>query len=268
MTRNAFKDVQKRRDRRGIEIDKVGVKDIRYPIKVLDRALGTQNTVANVNMYVTLPHQFKGAHMSRFIEVLNLYRDDINTSRLPQILADIKKRLNAGTAHIEVTFPFFIKKAAPVSGEEGLMEYQCKVHAVAAKKNTVVVEVSAPVTTLCPCSKEISRAGAHNQRCVVTVAVTFKKFVWIEDLISIIENSASCEIYSLLKREDEAHVTERAYRRPMFVEDVVRDVATALMALPDVTWFSVSAEAQESIHNHNAYAYVEKEKVRGARPRM
>jgi GTP cyclohydrolase I len=261
-----IKDVQKRRDRRGIEIDKVGVRDIRYPIMVMDRENGSQHTIASVNMYVTLPHHFKGTHMSRFIEVLNVYRNEINIRSFPAILTEMKRRLDAKAAHIEFQFPYFIKKPAPVSGEEGLMEYVCRVHGMAAEKVKIVVEASAPITTLCPCSKEISRQGAHNQRGLVSVAVTFREFIWIEDLIAIIERAASSEIYSLLKREDERYVTEKAYRRPRFVEDVVREVAAELMAEDSITWFSISAESQESIHNHNAYAYLEREKVKGAKP--
>lgn len=262
-----IKDVQKRRDRRGIEIDMVGVRDIRYPIVVLDKANGVQHTIAKVNMYVNLPHQFKGTHMSRFIEVLNLYRNEINIRSFPRILAEMKRRLDAKSAHIEFTFPYFIRKAAPVSGAPGLMEYGCKVHGYAGRDVRLVAEVRAPITTLCPCSKEISRKGAHNQRGSVTVAVAFNSLIWFEDLIRMIEQAGSCEIYSLLKREDEKYVTERAYRHPKFVEDVVREVAGKLLADPKITWFSVSAESQESIHNHNAYAFLEREKVKGARPR-
>jgi len=261
-----YKDVQKRRDRRGIEIDKVGIKDIRYPIRVLDRVNGSQQTIASVNMYVSLPHRFKGTHMSRFIEVLNIYRNEITTKNIPKILEEMKKRLNASAAHIEFSFPFFAGKSAPVSGEKGLMEYQCKVHGMLSDKVKIVVEVSTPVTLLCPCSKEISRFGAHNQRCIVTAAVTFSEFLWIEDLIAILEKSGSSETYSLLKREDERYVTEKAYLKPKFVEDVVRDIAISLMAEKNVTWFSISAESQESIHNHNAYAFLEREKVEGASP--
>jgi GTP cyclohydrolase I len=204
--------------------------------------------------------------MSRFVEVLNLYRNEFSIRNVAKILAEMKARLDAGSAHIEFTFPYFIKKAAPVSGLEALMEYGCRVHAMASTGVETVLEVSAPITTLCPCSKEISRAGAHNQRGTATVAVTFKNFVWIEDMVAVMEGSASCETYALLKREDEAFVTERAYDNPKFVEDVVRDMATKLMKNPDITWFSASAEAQESIHNHNAYAQVEREKTEGARP--
>jgi GTP cyclohydrolase I len=204
--------------------------------------------------------------MSRFIELLNLYHNEINIRNFSKILTEMKRRLDATAAHIEFTFPYFISKSAPISGEKGLMEYQCKVHGMAADKVRLVVEASAPITTLCPCSKEISRFGAHNQRGHVSAAVTFREFIWIEDLIRIIEESGSSQIYSLLKREDERYVTEHAYRRPRFVEDVVRDVAKALLAEPAITWFSISAESQESIHNHNAYAHLEREKVPGARP--
>lgn len=254
--------MQNASDPRRIDIDKVGVKGIRYPIIVLDRQKGTQNTVANINMFVNLPHQFKGTHMSRFIEILNEYRREINIRNFPNILIEMKRRLDAASAHLEVEFPYFIKKKAPISGAEGLMEYVCKIHGVASPttKIDLGVEVRVPITTLCPCSKEISDGGAHNQRGTVALAVRFNHMIWIEDLIDIVETCASCEIYSLLKREDEKYVTERAYDNPMFVEDVVREVARKMMDDENINWFAVWADNIESIHNHNAYAYIERSK--------
>ncbi|MFH1034469.1 MAG: GTP cyclohydrolase FolE2 [Pseudomonadota bacterium] len=254
-------DVQSQLDDRNIAIDKVGVKNIRYPITVLDRANGTQQTVASINMYVNLPHQYKGTHMSRFIELLSEYSNNINIRNLSDILEEMKRRLAAESAHIEVEFPYFINKSAPVSGAQGLMEYGVAFRgSLNGKGYDLVVEVTAPVTTLCPCSKEISQGGAHNQRGLVRLAVRFKRFIWIEDLIRLVENSASSEVFSVLKRDDEKFVTERAYATPRFVEDVVREVACKLGQDPNITWFTVDSENFESIHNHSAYAYIEQDK--------
>lgn len=251
-------DVQNRPDTRNINIDKVGVKDIRYPVTVRDKAREAQRTVASVNMYVDLPHHYKGTHMSRFIEVLSHHRDSISPQSIPTILSDIKSRLNAASAHLELTFPFFIEKKAPVSGAVSLMEYTCSLCGQQDDQGSdLTVGVIVPITTLCPCSKEISQFGAHNQRGLVNVVVRYNKFFWIEDLIRLVETSCSSEVFSLLKRADEKFVTEAAYENPMFVEDVVREVAVKLMADDAFTWFSIAAENFESIHNHSAYAYIE-----------
>jgi len=255
-----MQDVQNQKDHRKIPIDKVGVKNIRYPITVLDRTNGTQQTVASINMYVNLPHQYKGTHMSRFIELLSQY-SNINLRSLPDILQAMKAKLNAESAHIEVVFPYFLNKSAPVSGAHGLMEYNVAFRGMLNGRGLdLVVEIKVPVTTLCPCSQEISDQGAHNQRGLVSLAVRFKRFIWIEDLISLVESSASSEVYSLLKREDEKFVTERAYANPMFVEDVVREVSRKLDSDPNIVWFSVDSENFESIHNHSAYAFIERDK--------
>jgi GTP cyclohydrolase I len=254
-------DVQSQPDDRNIAIDKVGVKNIRYPITVLDRANGTQQTVASINMYVNLPHQYKGTHMSRFIELLSEYSNNINIRNLSDILEEMKRRLDAQSAHIEVEFPYFINKSAPVSGAQGLMEYGVAFRgSLNGRGYDLVVQVTAPVTTLCPCSKEISQGGAHNQRGLVSLAVRFKRFIWIEDLIRLVEHSSSSEVFSVLKRDDEKYVTEHAYATPMFVEDVVREVARKLGQDPNITWFAVDSENFESIHNHSAYAYIEQDK--------
>jgi len=261
-----MKDVQNQPDHRNIPIDKVGVKNIRYPITVLDRVNQTQQTVASINMYVNLPHHYKGTHMSRFIEVLSQYSNNINLRKVPDILEAIKTRLDAESAHIEVQFPYFIEKSAPVSGAKSLMEYNVAFRgSLNGGGLDLVVEVAVPVTTLCPCSQQISEAGAHNQRGLVRVAVRFKRFLWIEDLIHLVEQSASSEVYSLLKREDEKFVTEQAYATPMFVEDVVREVSLKLEADDNITWFAVDSENFESIHNHSAYAYIERDKRQPAR---
>jgi len=256
-----MKDVQNQQDHRNIVIDKVGVKNVRYPITVLDQVNVTQNTVATINMYVKLPHQYKGTHMSRFVEILAEHNNNININNIPGILEEMKRRLDAPSAHIEVDFPYFIEKAAPVSGAMGLMEYNIAFRGSLGRRGMdLVVEVAVPITTLCPCSREISRHGAHNQRGMVRLAVRFRSFIWIEKLIRAVEDSASCEVFSLLKREDEKHVTEKAYDNPMFVEDIVRDVAEKMDADPNIYWYSVESENFESIHNHSAYAYIERDK--------
>ncbi len=252
-------DIQSQRDERNIDIKKVGVKGIKYPITVLDRVQGVQQVNAAINMYVNLPHHFKGTHMSRFVEILNEYRGQVNIKTLQVILEKVREKLRAESAHMEIRFPYFVEKTAPISGAKSLMEYECRFTGLNRESHTdIMVGVVVPVTTVCPCSKEISRAGAHNQRSLVAASVRFKKFFWIEDIIALVEHSASGEVYSLLKRVDEKYVTEKAYETPMFVEDVVRNVAEGLSRIDNFTWYSVEAENFESIHNHSAYAFVEK----------
>jgi len=254
-------DIQNQMDHRRVEINKVGVKNIEYPITVLDKRNKVQHTVGKVNMYVNLPQHFKGTHMSRFIEILNEYRGTINIKAIAKILNKMKEKLNAESAYMEVEFPYFIEKRAPISRARSLMGYTCQFLAsLTDGHHSLVVGVRVPVTTLCPCSKEISNKGAHNQRSLVGVKVTFRRFFWLEDLIRMVENSASSAVFSLLKRSDEKFVTEKAYDNPMFVEDVVRNIALRLSSHPNITWFSVESENLESIHNHNAYACVEKER--------
>jgi GTP cyclohydrolase I len=261
-------DIQNRRDHRRVEINKVGVKEIRYPITVLDKKHRVQHTVGTVNMFVNLPHHFKGTHMSRFIEILNEYRGTINIKAISTILDKMKEKMNAESAYLEVEFPYFIEKSAPVSKAKSLMGYTCQLLASLTNgHHSLIVGVTVPVTTLCPCSKEISRRGAHNQRSLVSLRVTFRKFFWIEDLIRMVEKEASAPVYSLLKRSDEKFVTEKAYQNPMFVEDIVRNVALRLASHPNITWFSVESENLESIHNHNAYARVEMEGRRSGNPK-
>ena len=253
-------DVQSQLDNRNINVDKVGVKDIRYPITVMDKSNGVQNTVASINMYVNLPREFKGTHMSRFIEILNEFHGNLDIREFAQILEAMQDRLHAESAHVEISFPYFVNKLSPVTAAAGLMEYGCRVTGSldAQKGYVLVLEVNVPITTVCPCSKEISCSGAHNQRGLVRLAVRFKKFIWIEDLVKLVERAASCEVYSVLKRPDEKYVTEQAYDNPKFVEDVVRDVAKELKKDPNVLWFLVDVENFESIHNHSAYACIER----------
>lgn len=253
-------DIQSLRDERNIDIQKVGVKGLKYPITVLDRAHGTQTVVATINMYVSLLHRFKGTHMSRFVEVLNEIREQVNLRTFQGILEKIRSTLHAESAHIEIDFPYFIEKTAPRSRARSLMDYRCQFLGTSSSQGMdFVVAMVVPVLTVCPCSKEISLFGAHNQRSIVTVRVRFRRFFWIEDVISLIEESASGGVYALLKRVDEKYVTEKGYENPMFVEDVVRNVADRLGRDPNFSWYSVEAENFESIHNHSAYAYVEKE---------
>ncbi|MBN1103058.1 MAG: GTP cyclohydrolase I FolE2 [Deltaproteobacteria bacterium] len=256
-----MQDIQNHIDTRNIDIDRVGVKGIRYPITVLDKDMGEQQTVAEISMYVSLPRYYKGTHMSRFVEILNEHSRRISLQSLTEILEEMKKRLDAQSSHMEISFSYFINKAAPVTRIPGLMEYRCTMKGTLNKRSDLVVMIHVPICTLCPCSKEISDFGAHNQRGEVRLQVRFKKFVWLEDLIKLVEESASTDVYSVLKREDEKFVTEKAYRNPMFVEDIVRDISLKLNGDANITWFAVEAENFESIHNHNAYAYIEKHKT-------
>jgi len=254
-----LQDTQSRPDRRGIAIDRVGVRGLRYPIQVRDKARKLQHTIATTTLTVDLPHHFKGTHMSRFVEVLNEFGPVLHVDNIRTILRDLSVRLDSGNAHVTFEFPFFLEKRAPVTGAVGLMDYVVRFDATLEKGRTdFVVTVIVPVTTLCPCSKAIAERGAHNQRGHVTYGIRSKKPIWIEDMIALVEASASSELYSLLKRPDEKAVTERAYDRPVFVEDLVRNVAARSNRDRNITWYRVEAENFESIHNHNAYALVEK----------
>ncbi|HEU4623147.1 MAG TPA: GTP cyclohydrolase FolE2 [Steroidobacteraceae bacterium] len=257
-------DVQGRADTRRIPIDRVGIKDIKHPVRVKDRSVGEQHTIATFNMYVNLPHNFKGTHMSRFVEVLHGERE-ISVESFRGMLEKMTERLEADAGHIEMSFPFFVMKKAPVSGVESLMDYRATL--IGERKNgktQMWIEVVVPVTSLCPCSKKISDYGAHNQRSHVTIKAKLRRHIWIEELIRIAETEASCELYGILKRPDEKYVTERAYDNPKFVEDLVRDVAKRLNEEERVAAYVVEAENFESIHNHSAYALIEKDKEAGS----
>ena len=253
-------DTQNERDDRNIAIDRVGVKALRFPVEVRDKGGEAQRTVATVSLAVDLPHHYKGTHMSRFVEVLNAHGNFLDVRSMTALPRELLERLDARRAHVEFQFPFFRSKPAPVTGKTGLVDYEVRFEVEVEEGGTIdfMVTVLVPVATLCPCSKAISERGAHNQRGVVTYSVRFREPVWIEDLISLVERSASCELYSLLKRPDEKAVTERAYDNPVFVEDVVRNVAARSNAHDTITWYRVEAENYESIHNHNAYAVIEK----------
>ena len=253
-------DVQARADTRQLPINRVGIKDIRHPVKVRDRSAGEQHTIAKFNMYVSLPHNFKGTHMSRFVEILHAERE-ISVESFRAMLSTMTTRLEADTGHIEMSFPFFVMKKAPVSGVESLMDYHCTLIGEHHQGQTQMwVRVTVPVTSLCPCSKKISAYGAHNQRSHVTIKAKLRSHMWIEELIEIAESEASCELYGILKRPDEKYVTERAYDNPKFVEDVVRDVATRLNRDERIGEYVVESENFESIHNHSAYARIERDK--------
>lgn len=259
--KSVLPDTQNLQDPRNLAIDKVGVKNVKYPIVVKDKENSIQHTVATISMTVDLPKEFKGTHMSRFVEILQCKEREMHVDSVDKVLEEMQKKLHATASHIEMEFPYFRTKKAPVTQKESLLDYRAKFHA--ARNNDTkdfVLTVVVPVTTLCPCSKSISIHGAHNQRGEVTVSVRFNDTVWIEDIITLVEQSASSELYSLLKREDEKFVTERAYENPVFVEDLVRNVVLKLKEMPHITWYSVEAENFESIHNHNAYALIESHK--------
>ncbi|MFB3116551.1 MAG: GTP cyclohydrolase FolE2 [Gammaproteobacteria bacterium] len=254
-------DTQNIRDTRHIAIDQVGIKDIKHPIVVSDRSGGEQHTIANFNMYVSLPHDFKGTHMSRFVEVLNQHEHEITVESFKRMITEMTERLDAESGHIEMNFPYFVNKAAPVSGVESLMDYDVSFIGELNEQHTsVLVKVVIPVTSLCPCSKSISNYGAHNQRSHITICVRTIGFLWIEELIDTVEKVASCELYGLLKRPDEKYVTERAYDNPKFVEDIVRDIAVQFNLDERISSYIVESENFESIHNHSAYAKIEHNK--------
>ena len=262
VTDSQISDVQSSKDTRQIAIDKVGIKDIRHPVRVRDRSEGEQHTIANFNMYVNLPHNFKGTHMSRFVEILNLHEREISVQSFKEMLGEMTERLEAEAGHIEMTFHYFINKTAPVSGVQSLLDYEVSfIGEIRDGKPEMKIKVVVPVTSLCPCSKKISDRGAHNQRSHVTVTARVNDFVWIEELIELVEKEASCELYGLLKRPDEKHVTERAYDNPKFVEDMVRDVAARLNDDDRIDAYIVESENFESIHNHSAYALIEKKSI-------
>lgn len=254
-------DVQGHADTRRLPINKVGIKDIYHPIKVKDRSRGEQHTVANFNMYVNLPHDFKGTHMSRFVDILNRHEREISVDSFGQMLEEMTEYLDATAGHIEMTFPYFVMKKAPVSGIESLMDYRATIFGEHRDgKTDVWLKVVVAATSLCPCSKAISDYGAHNQRSHITITAKIAEHMWLEELIEIAEKEASSEVYGLLKRPDEKYVTERAYDNPKFVEDLVRDVAVALNKDARVRAYVVESENFESIHNHSAYAMIEHDK--------
>ena len=263
LTGTDIADVQGSADTRRIAIDKVGIKDIRHPVRVRERGGAEQHTVANFNMYVYLPHDFKGTHMSRFVQILNNHEREISVDSFKDMLTEMSQLLESEAGHIEMRFPYFVNKKAPVSGVESLLDYDVTfIGEIRHGQPTLEIKVLVPVTSLCPCSKKISAYGAHNQRSHVTVQVRTQGFIWLEEIIEMIEREASSELFGLLKRPDEKYVTERAYNNPKFVEDMVRDVAKCLNEDARIAAYVVEAENFESIHNHSAYALIERDKTR------
>ena len=251
-------DIQSEEDTRAVPLQKVGVKGVKYPVTVLDKNASQQHTTASVDLFVNLPHNYKGTHMSRFIEVFHKYHSDISMHHFLDMLEEMRTKLTAQKAFGRIEFPYFIEKKAPVSESAGIMQYKCSYEGEVSESGDrkFYISIQVPVATLCPCSKAISEYGAHNQRGLVSVRLLYKDFFWIEDVIKMIEDCASTPLYELLKRQDEKYVTEHAYDNPRFVEDVVREVYLGLKKL-GFKEFSVEAETEESIHNHNAYAFTE-----------
>ncbi|MDD4663556.1 MAG: GTP cyclohydrolase FolE2 [Caldisericia bacterium] len=255
-----MRDIQSESDYREIHLDRVGVNGVRYPIRIKDRQDTFQHTNALINLYVNLPKEFRGTHMSRFIEILNRYQSDLSYSKLKNILIETKESLKANDAHIEILFAYFILKSSPVSNIQSYMDYTCQFIASQNDRFDFILEVNVPVQLVCPCSKEISRYGAHNQRGNAKIKTRMNGMVWIEELVQIAENAGSSPLFTLLKREDEKYITEHAYDHPKFVEDVVRDIALPLERDKRITWYQIEVLSQESIHNHNAYASVTKKR--------
>ncbi len=253
-----MQDVQNSPSGVSLSIDRVGVKNLRYPLVVRYKHNGVLHTVAQVDLYVDLPGQFKGTHMSRFIEALQDWAGILDYHSFKQLLRDVQVRLNARRAHLSFGFPFFLEQSAPKSGSQAMMDYQCMFSGeLEAGRPNMFVVVEVPVMTVCPCSLAISEQGAHSQRSVVKIKAGFDRLLWLEDLIHIAQESASSPVHALLKRVDEKHVTEQAFANPTFVEDVVRNAAHRLQGHEQVRWFKVEVESYESIHNHNAYACIE-----------
>jgi GTP cyclohydrolase I len=253
-----MEDVQKHQADIAMPIDRVGVKGLRLPIIVRDRESGIQHTVAEVSLSVDLPAEFKGTHMSRFVEALEHWEGALDYNSFRTLLDDVVQRLQAKSAHLRFVFPFFLRRKSPVSRANGMMDYTCRVDGLFKDGSlTFTLGADVPVMTVCPCSKAISDEGAHSQRAEVRIRTRFTGFLWLEDLIEIGEKAGSCPVYSLLKREDEKYVTETAFANPAFVEDVVRAAANGLAEHPKVNWYRVEVESFESIHNHSAFAVIE-----------
>lgn len=256
-----MKDVQRERDLRNIAIDRVGVRNVSYPVVVMDPQNGTQTTVASVSMSVLLPHEYRGTHMSRFIETLEEYKGRISPMTLKSLAEHLRSKLDASEASIRFDFPYFIRKKAPVSGIESFMRYEASLEGISCGSEfDMKIGVGVHVQTLCPCSKEISRGGAHNQRAFVRLRIRSVGLVWFEELIRTVEDASSTPLYTLLKREDEKFVTERAYDNPRFVEDLARDLAVNLDGDGRIVWYDISVSSEESIHRHDAFAELVRDK--------
>ncbi len=260
--KNFMRDVQKENDPRNIQIDRVGVKGVNYPVILLDRDNKIQNTVAKISMSVMLPHHYRGTHMSRFIETLEEFYGRVSPSNLEAFTKRLCEKLDASESSVSFEFPYYFRKKAPVSKIESFSECNINLEASyeADKKFDMIIGLALNVQTLCPCSKEISRYGAHNQRALVNLKVRCKGLVWFEELIDLIEKSASAPLFTLLKREDEKFITEMSYENPRFVEDVIRELATELDNEKRILWYSANVTSFESIHNHDAFAEIERDK--------
>lgn len=253
----SLEDVQSSLDPRQIAINKVGIKGIRHPITVSDLGSRPQHTIATFNMTVALPSHLKGTHMSRFVEIINRHEDALSIKSMAKILHDVVSRLEASAGEVEISFPYFIQKSAPISGVKSLLDYEASLIAkIQGGQYQQIIKLLVPATSLCPCSKNISSYGAHNQRSHITVTARINDTVFLEELIQLIEKQASSELYGLLKRPDEKFITERAYDNPKFVEDIVRDVAASLNKDQRIDAYIVGCENFESIHNHSAYALI------------
>lgn len=244
-----------------MKLKTVGVKDIKFPVCIREKSGSLQETVASISLHADIPKRYRETCVSTFIAALNKYQDDMSVEILAKLLSEVQKELQAEATHLEMTFPYFIEKTAPVTLTISLMEYPCRFTGSIGKDEDFMLSVWVPVTTLCPCSKEISSGGAHNQRAEVNLNVKYTGFIWLEDLIDLVESAASSQVYALLKRPDEKFVTEQAYENPMFVEDVVRRVAELAKKHDDIYWFSVSVESFESIHKHSAYAFIDSDEI-------
>ena len=257
-----MKDIQSSPSLVAMPIDRVGVKGLTLPIVVSDKVNGSQHSIAEVDMTVDLPAHWRGSHMSRFVEALEDWQEELSYQSMKNLLLDIKNRLKAEKAHVEFRFTYFLSKTSPVTRARNLMGYNCRM--VGKMDNTdkpqFMLEINVPVMTVCPCSKAISNEGAHSQRANLRIALRMYKFLWMEEFIDIAEAAGSSPVYPLLKREDEKYVTEAAFANPAFVEDVVRNASLALFNHPGVSWFKVEVESFESIHAHNAYACIEHSK--------
>jgi GTP cyclohydrolase I len=248
-----------------LSIDRVGINNFKLPLVVSDKTDGSQHTVALVDLGVDLPAEFKGTHMSRFVEALENWNAQLSYSTLKTLLLDIKNRLSARRAYARFSFAYFLRKRSPVTDSSGLMGYECVITGELSGEPSgdlrphMRLDVEIPVLTVCPCSRAISKEGAHSQRAMVRISVRQKGFAWLEEFIDIGEQAASSPVYPLLKREDEKEVTEKSFANPCFVEDVVRNAAQRLAAHPQLSWFRVEVESMESIHSHNAFACIERE---------
>jgi len=255
-------DVQSVRDTRRIAINRAGIRAIRHPVRVADKGGEIQHTVATFNMHVNLSHQSRGAHMSRFVEILNSHDEELSVQSFEHIVRAMVNKLETDSGDIEMSFPYFMRKMAPISRIQSLLDYEVTfIGEIRRGSYKFLMKVVVPVTSLCPCSKQVSAYGAHNQRSHMTISIRANTSIWIEDLIRMAEDQASSELYSVLKRSDEKYVTEKAYDNPKFVEDAVRDLATMLNRDARIDAYVVESENFESIHNHSAYALIERNKA-------